>query len=80
MPLLCGPLVSSSKTPNSKILSTNLTYWTMKILQNLLNMSTVQKHRDDWQWQQQLNEKTFCIRLTVSVSVLQGVIKIKRLR
>jgi len=40
------------------------------------------KHRDgdatDW-WLQQSNGQAFCIWLTVSVSVLQDVIEIKRL-
>jgi len=54
----------------------------MKTSQNVLNMSTVSRdtNRDgdatDWWLQQQSDGETFCIRLTVFVSVLQDVIKI----
>ena len=54
----------------------------MKTSQNVLNMSTVSRdtNRDgdatDWRLQQQSDGETFCIRLTVFVSVLQDVIKI----
>jgi len=55
----------------------------MKTPQNVPRMSTV-KQRDgnanDWWLQQQSSGPAFSIRLIVSVSVLQGVGKIKRLR
>ena len=60
----------------------------MKTPQHVLKMSIVteswHKQRDgdatDWWLQQQSNGQAFSIRLTVSVSVLQDVINIKRLR
>ena len=60
------------KTPNSKILSINLTHWTMKTPQNVLKLSIASHDTsrdvdatDRW-LQQQSNGPTFSIRLTVS--------------
>ena len=74
---------------NSKILSINLTQWimnhknTIKCAQNV-HREPWHKQKDgdatDWWLQRQLNGPDFSIRLTVSVSVLQDVIKIKRLK
>jgi len=60
----------------------------MKTPQNVLRMSTVSPYASrltvtplTGAWlQQQSNGPVFCIRLIVSFSVLQGNIKIKRLR
>jgi len=81
--LAINEAVKQQNLPNSKIISINLTHWTTKTQQNVFKMSTVSRDtsRDgdatDWWLQQQWNGLAFCIRLTVSVLVLQNVIKIK---
>ena len=69
------PHISSLTGPH--ILEKNLCY-------KLACLVSPDKQRDgddtDWWLQQQSNGQTFCIRLTISVSVLQDAIKIKRLK
>jgi len=78
---------SNSKSPNTKILSINLTHWTMKTTQNVLkNVHYEPWHKQrygdatDWWLIQQSNCSAFSIRLTVSASFLSDVNKIKRFR
>jgi len=59
----------------------------MKTSQNVLKMSTVSHDTSreicdatDWWLQQQSNGRAFSMQLTVSVSILQGPVKIKCLR
>jgi len=52
----------------------------MKTPQNVLIMNLDTSRETDWWLQQQLNDPAFSVQLTVSVLVLQDVIKIKRLR
>jgi len=84
---LAKPNSQTAKTRNSEIYSA-LRRETMKTSQNVLKMSIMSPNTSTdwdnndtgWSLQQQSNVQAFSIWPTVSVSVLQDVIKIKRLR